>query len=189
MTFRAPVRELAFALRAAGHDELVAQAFPDLDQATIEAVLEAAGTFAGEVLAPLNRVGDLERARYANGAVTAAPGFAQAYRDYAAGGWTSLSADPEHGGQGLPKALDLAVFEMMNAANVAFTLCPMLSQAAVEALTLHGTARQKALVLPKLVSGEWTGAMALTEPQAGSDLAAVAMRAQSDGQGGYQLNG
>jgi alkylation response protein AidB-like acyl-CoA dehydrogenase len=189
MTFRAPVRELAFALKAAGHDELVAQAFPELDQATVRAVLEAAGAFAGEVLAPLNRIGDVERARYANGAVTAAPGFAQAYRDYAAGGWTSLSADPQHGGQGLPKALDLAVFEMMNAANVAFTLCPMLTQAAVEALTLHGSPRQKALVLPRLVSGQWTGAMALTEPQAGSDLAAVATRAAPDGQGGYRLNG
>jgi alkylation response protein AidB-like acyl-CoA dehydrogenase len=189
MTYRAPVREIAFALQAAGHSQLMARAFPDLDEATAAAVLEAAGGFAADVLAPLNRIGDREGARYANGAVTAAPGFAQAYRDYAAGGWTSLSADPAHGGQGLPKALDLAVFEMMNSANMAFSLCPMLSQAAVEALTLHGTERQKALVLPRLVSGEWTGAMALTEPQAGSDLAAVAARARPDGQGGYRLDG
>ncbi|HEY3697571.1 acyl-CoA dehydrogenase [Phenylobacterium sp.] len=189
MPYSAPVRDLAFALQAAGHSDLLARAFPDLDDATVAAVLEAAGSFAAEVLAPLNRTGDQIGARYADGAVTAAPGFAQAYRDYVAGGWTSLSADPAHGGQGLPKALDLAVFEMMNSANMAFTLCPMLTQAAVEALTLHGTPRQKALVLPKLVSGEWTGAMNLTEPQAGSDLAAVATRAAPDSQGGYRLDG
>jgi len=189
MTFRAPVRDLAFALSAVGHDALIARAYPDLDAETVAAVLEAAGAFATDVLAPLNRRGDIEGARYENGAVTAAPGFADAYRAFVADGWNSLSAAPEHGGQGLSKAMELAVFEMVHAANMAFGLCPMLTQGAIEALVLHGTERQKRLILPKLVSGEWPGCMVLTEPQAGSDLAALTTRAEPDGQGGYRLYG
>jgi len=189
MTFRAPVRDLAFALKTVGHPELLARAYPDLDADTVQAVLEAAAAFADNELAPLNRKGDLEGARYENGAVTAAPGFADAYRHFVEQGWNSLSADPEYGGQGLSKAMELAVFEMVHAANMAFGLCPMLTQAAIEALTQHGTERQKRLVLPKLVSGEWTGAMCLTEPQAGSDLAALTSIARPDGQGGYRLTG
>jgi alkylation response protein AidB-like acyl-CoA dehydrogenase len=189
MTFRAPVRDLAFALSAVGHDALIARAYPDLDRDTVGAVLEAAGAFASDVLAPLNRIGDTQGARYANGAVTAAPGFAEAYRAFVADGWNSLSAAPEHGGQGLSKAMELAVFEMVHAANMAFGLCPMLTQGAIEALALHGTERQKRLVLPKLVSGEWPGAMVLTEPQAGSDLAQLTTRADPDGRGGYRLTG
>ncbi len=189
MTFRAPVRDLAFALSTVGHDALIARAYPDLDADTVAAVLEAAGAFTTDVLAPLNRVGDTEGARYANGAVTAAPGFADAYRAFVADGWNSLSAAPEHGGQGLSKAMELAVFEMVHAANMAFGLCPMLTQGAIEALALHGTERQKRLVLPKLVSGEWPGAMVLTEPQAGSDLAQLTTRADPDGSGGYRLSG
>ncbi len=189
MTFRAPVRDLAFALSTVGHDALIARAYPDLDADTVAAVLEAAGSFTTDVLAPLNRKGDMEGARYANGAVTAVPGFADAYRAFVADGWNSLSADPAHGGQGLSKAMELAVFEMVHAANMAFGLCPMLTQAAIEALAQHGTERQKRLVLPKLVSGEWTGAMCLTEPQAGSDLAALTTVARPDGNGGYTLHG
>src|SRR6185436_20034890 len=131
----------------------------------------------------------LEGARYENGRVTAAPGFADAYRHFVEQGWNSLSADPEHGGQGLSKAMELAVFEMVHAANMAFGLCPMLTQGAIEALTLHGSERQKRLVLPRLVSGEWTGAMNLTEPQAGTDLAALTTKAEPDGAGGYRLTG
>jgi alkylation response protein AidB-like acyl-CoA dehydrogenase len=189
MTFRAPVRDLAFALKTVGHPELLARAYPDLDDDTVQAVLEAAASFADNELAPLNRKGDLEGARYENGTVTAAPGFADAYRHFVEQGWNSLSADPEHGGQGLSKAMELAVFEMVHAANMAFGLCPMLTQGAIEALALHGTERQKRLVLPKMVSGEWTGAMVLTEPQAGSDLAALTTRADPDGNGGYRLTG
>ena len=189
MTFRAPVRDLAFALKTVGHSALLERAFPDLDEDTVMAVLEAAGAFAESELAPLNRRGDIEGARYENGRVTAVPGFADAYRAFAAGGWNSLSADPAHGGQGLSKALELSVFEMVHAANMAFGLCPMLTQAAIEALVQHGTERQKRLVLPKLVSGEWTGTMNLTEPQAGSDLAALTTRAEPDGSGGYRLSG
>ncbi|MBX3485812.1 acyl-CoA dehydrogenase [Phenylobacterium sp.] len=189
MTFRAPIRDLAFALKTVGHPELIARAWPDLDDDTVQAVLEAAGAFADHELAPLNRRGDLEGARYENGVVTAAPGFADAYRRFVEQGWNSLSADPEHGGQGLTKAMELAVFEMVHAANMAFGLCPMLTQAAIEALAQHGTERQKRLVLPKLVSGEWTGAMCLTEPQAGSDLAALTAIARPDGNGGWRLSG
>ena len=189
MTFRAPVRDLAFALRTVGHPELLARAYRDLDAGTVQAVLEAAAAFAEGELAPLNRKGDLEGARYENGRVTAAPGFADAYRRFVEQGWNSLSADPQHGGQGLSKAMELAVFEMIQAANMAFGLCPMLTQAAIEALALHGTERQKRLILPRMVSGEWTGAMVLTEPQAGSDLAALTTRAEPDGRGGYRLTG
>ena len=189
MTFRAPVKDLALALQTAGHPALVSSAFHELDEDTIAAVLEAAAAFTEEQLAPLNRVGDQVGARYENGKVTAAPGFADAYQAFVAGGWNSLSADPELGGQGLTKAMELAVFEMVHASNMAFGLCPMLTQGAIEALALHGTERQKALVLPKLVSGEWTGTMNLTEPQAGSDLAAVTTRAEPDGNGGYRLHG
>jgi alkylation response protein AidB-like acyl-CoA dehydrogenase len=189
MTFRAQVRDLAFSLKCVGHDALIARAYPELDAETVAQVLEAAGAFATDVLAPLNRKGDLQGARYENGVVTAAPGFAEAYRAFVADGWNSLSAPTEYGGQGLSKAMELAVFEMVHAANMAFGLCPMLTQGAIEALSLHGNERQKQLVLPKLVSGEWSGAMCLTEPQAGSDLAALTSIARPDGNGGYRLSG
>ncbi len=188
MTYRPPLRDLAAALGAAGYDRLAAVC-PDADADTAAAIFEAAGEFAAGVIAPLNRQGDQQGARYANGAVTAAPGFADAYRQFVAGGWNSLSADPAFGGQGLPKTLEIGVFEMIQAASLAFGLCPMLTQGAIEALAAHGTDRQKALYLPKLVSGEWTGTMNLTEPQAGSDLAALTTRAEPDGEGGYCLTG
>ena len=190
MGFRAPVRDIAFALKIAGLDHLLASgAFPDLDSDICLQVLTAAGSFAEEVLAPLNRVGDTEGARFENGRVFAAPGFADAYRQYIAGGWTSLAAAPDFGGQGLPRAIALAVFEMVTAANMGFGLCPMLSEAGIELLTAHGTPRQKQVYLPKLVSGEWTGTMNLTEPQAGSDLGADRTRAEPDGDGGYRITG
>ncbi len=189
MTFRAPLRSLALALQTAGHPALIGQAFADLDQDTVSAVLESAGAFAENELAPLNRQGDKIGARYENGKVTGAPGFAEAYKAFVAQGWNSLSADPEFGGQGLTKAMELAVFEMIHAANMAFGLCPMLTQGAIEALALHGNERQKRLILPKLVSGEWTGTMNLTEPQAGTDLASVTTRAEPDGKGGYRIYG
>jgi alkylation response protein AidB-like acyl-CoA dehydrogenase len=189
MTYKAPVRDLLFALDAAADFGKLAALFPGSDGETVNAVLEAAGAFAGDVLAPLNRSGDVAGARIENGAVRAAPGFGDAYRQFAQGGWNGLSADPAHGGQGLPKALEVAVFEMVQAANMAFGLCPMLTLAAIEALAGRGTERQQALYLPPLVSGRWTGTMNLTEPQAGSDLGAIAMRAQPDGAGGYALTG
>ena len=183
MGFRAPVRDIAFALNeVAGLNALLAAgAFPDFDSETCLQILTAAGEFAGDVLAPLNRSGDLEGARFENGRVFAPSGFAEAYRRYAEGGWTALAAPEEFGGQGLPRAVALAVFEMVHAANMSFGLCPMLSEAAIHLLTTHGSARQKQLYLPKLVSGAWTGTMNLTEAQAGSDLALIRTRAERDG--------
>ncbi|HYD45412.1 MAG TPA: acyl-CoA dehydrogenase family protein, partial [Phenylobacterium sp.] len=186
MSFTPPLRDLALSLRAAGFEAVLGQ---DLDWETSQQVLAAAGEFMAGELAPLNRVGDQKGARFENGQVIAAPGFTDAYRRFVEAGWNSLSADPEHGGQGLPKTLELAVFEMAHAANMAFTLCPMLTQAAIEAVAAFGDERQKSVFLPKLVSGEWPGAMVLTEPQAGSDLAAVSARAEPDGEGGYRLSG
>ena len=191
MTYRAPVRDLAFSLTAiAGIDQVAATgAYPDYDADVLGAVLEAAGQFAEGVLAPLNRPGDLAGAKYANGSVTAAPGFADAYRQFAEGGWTGLTASVEAGGQALPKALELAAYETIQSANMAFALCPMLSLAAIEALEQVGTEHQKTTYLPKLVSGEWTGAMVLTEPGAGSDLGSLTSTATPNGDGTYALNG
>ncbi|WP_332639864.1 acyl-CoA dehydrogenase [Brevundimonas sp.] len=191
MTYRAPVRDIAFALQAvAGIDQVAATgAFPDYDTDVLGAVLEAAAQFSEGVLAPLNRIGDQKGSTYANGSVTAAPGFADAYRQFAAGGWTGLSAPAHAGGQQLPKALELAAYETVHAANMAFGLCPMLSLAAIEALEAHGTPSQKEIYLSKLVSGEWTGAMVLTEPQAGSDLGALTATATPNGDGTWALNG
>ncbi len=191
MSYRAPVRDIAFALDAvAGIGQVAATgAFPDYDADVASAVLDAAGQFSEEVLAPLNRPGDLAGAKYANGAVTAAPGFVDAYQQFAAGGWTSLTASVEAGGQALPKALELAAYETVHAANMAFGLCPMLSLASIEALEQVGNEHQKATYLPKLVSGEWTGAMVLTEPHAGSDLGALTATAVPNGDGAYALTG
>ncbi|MBX3476398.1 MAG: acyl-CoA dehydrogenase [Brevundimonas sp.] len=190
MTYRAPLRDIAFALRSvAGADALVGQAFPDFDGDVLNAVLEAAGQFSEGVLAPLNRIGDQKGATYANGAVTAAPGFADAYRQFVEGGWTGLAASTHAGGQGLPKALELAAYETVHAANMAFGLCPMLSLAAIEALEAVGSESQKQTWLPRLVSGEWTGAMVLTEPHAGTDLGALTATATPNGDGTYALNG
>ena len=191
MSYRAPVRDLAFTLQSiAGVGDVAATgAFPDYDADVAGAVLEAAGQFSEEVLAPLNRIGDQKGSVYANGAVTAAPGFADAYRQFAAGGWTGLSASAEAGGQALPKALELAAYETVHSANMAFGLCPMLSLASIEALDQVGTEAQKAKYLTRLVSGEWTGAMVLTEPGAGSDLGALTATATPNGDGTYALNG
>ncbi len=191
MTFRAPVRDLLFCLhQIVDVDRLMRlDAFSDLDAETLAAVLDGAGALASDVLAPLNRGGDQVGATYQNGKVTAAPGFADAYKAFSEGGWGSLAADPAFGGQGLPKVVELAAFEMMHAANMAFSLCPMLTQGAVEAIHTHGTDRQKALFLPKMIAGTWTGAMNLTEPQSGSDLGGLRTRAEPDGDGGYRLYG
>ena len=191
MPYRAPVRDLIFCLNAVVGLRSVSglDAFGHLDDETLSAILEGGGALASDVLAPLNASGDKAGATYANGKVTAAPGFAAAYKAFAEGGWTSLAADPAFGGQGLPKAVELATSEFMHAANMAFALCPMLTQGAIEAIHAHGTDRQKALFLPKMIAGEWTGAMNLTEPQAGSDLGALTTRAEPDSQGLYRLYG
>jgi acyl-CoA dehydrogenase len=191
MTYQAPLRDIRFVLEElVGLDRIAAlkgceEVSPDL----VHAVLEEAARFAQDVLAPLNWPGDRQGARWDNGVVRTADGFAAAYQRFIEGGWNALSCDPEHGGQGLPAVVAAAVEEMWHAANMAFGLCPILTRGAIEALTLTGTGAQKSLYLPKMIEGRWTGTMNLTEPQAGSDLAAVRTRATPDGQGRYRIQG
>jgi 3-(methylthio)propanoyl-CoA dehydrogenase len=189
--YSAPLAEMRFALGAiAGLSEIAA--LPSYEAAaspeTVDAILTEAAKFAGEVLAPLNPIGDRERSRLENGAVRTPTGFKAAYDGFVAGGWSALALPEEHGGQGLPLALGVAVLEMWTSANLAFSLCPILTQATAELLIAHGTDEQRRLYLDKLICGEWTGTMNLTEPQAGSDLGAVRMRAIKEGDH-YRLTG
>ncbi|MFC6788716.1 acyl-CoA dehydrogenase [Methylobacterium komagatae] len=182
MSYRAPVSEMLFTLRhVSGLDGV------DPDDA--EAILNEAGRIAGDVLAPLNRVGDKHGTQFLDGTVTTPPGWREAYATFTSGGWNGLSADPDHGGQGLPKAIDAACTEMWSAANLSFGLCPLLTQGGIEALAAHGSEDLKARYLEKLVSGEWPATMNLTEPQAGSDLALLRSRAEAVGDGSYRITG
>ncbi|NTV10436.1 MAG: acyl-CoA dehydrogenase, partial [Zoogloea sp.] len=189
--YNAPIRDMQFVLRELAGLEDVA-ALPGCDEAdpdVVDAILEEAGKFAGGVLAPLNWSGDQEGARWDDGKVFTATGWKDAYKQFCEGGWSMLAAEPEFGGQGLPKLVSTAVMEMWKAANMSFSLCPMLTNGAIEALLLRGSDEQKAMYLPKMVSGEWTGTMNLTEPQAGSDLAAVRTRAVPQEDGTYRVFG
>lgn len=189
--YRAPLQDIRFVLRELASLEQIA-ALPGCEEATpdvVDAILDEAAKFAGEVLSPLNVIGDREGARWNDKRVTTAPGFAEAYRQFVDNGWNGLACDPDFGGQGLPLLVGTAVNEMWKAANHAFSLCPMLTQGAIEALNVAGSDAQKQEYLPKLVSGEWTGTMNLTEPQAGSDLAAVRTRAEPQADGSYKLFG
>jgi acyl-CoA dehydrogenase len=191
MSYAAPVKDILFAMRhVAGLAKGQADGtYADLDDETAEAILEEAARFAEERLAPLNWPGDRAGAKLADGAVTTAPGFKDAYRDWAAAGWLALPAKEEFGGQGLPILLNSACTEIWNAANLAFALNPLLTMGAIEALTAHGSKELQERYLAKLVSGEWTGTMNLTEPQAGSDLAALRTRAERNGDGTYRIAG
>jgi 3-(methylthio)propanoyl-CoA dehydrogenase len=178
----APLRDMKFVIEELSDLDGV-RALPGLEEATpdlVDAVLVEAGKFATNILSPINHSGDMHGARHEDGEVVTAPGWKEAYRAFVDGGWASLSFDPQFGGQGLPWLVSTAVQEMQKSANLAFGLCPMLTQAAVEAITHHGSDAQKAVYLEKLVSGEWTGTMNLTEPQAGSDLAAVKTMAEPE---------
>jgi acyl-CoA dehydrogenase len=191
MPFAAPVPEYRFLLgRVLGYDsilssDLYAEAGPE----TVEAILNEAARLCADVMAPLNRSGDLTPARLDNGVVRTPPGFADGYRAIAEGGWISLSASPDYGGMGLPVALATAVNEMMSGANLSLQLCPLLTQGQIEALEHHASDEIKALYLPKLISGEWTGTMNLTEPQAGSDVGALRSRAEPLGDGSFAVTG
>jgi butyryl-CoA dehydrogenase len=191
MSYAAPVKDIAFAMKhVAGLAKGQADGtYADLDDETAEAVLEEAARFAEERLAPLNWPGDRAGAKIENGKVRTAPGFKEAYRDWAAAGWLALPAQEDFGGQGLPILLNSACTEIWNAANLAFALNPLLTMGAIEALTAHGTKELQERYLAKLVSGEWTGTMNLTEPQAGSDLAALRTRAERQGDGTYRITG
>ena len=189
--YRAPIRDMQFVLKAlAGLDE-VAQ-LPGCEEASadvVDAVLEEAAKFAEGVLSPLNSAGDREGAHFQDGQVTMPKGFKEAYKLFAESGWTALSSDPEWGGQGLPKLVATPVSEMWKSANHAFSLCPLLTGGAIDALVLSGSDKLKATYLEKMVTGQWTGTMNLTEPGAGSDLAAVRTRAEPQADGSYKIFG
>ena len=191
MAYDAPVEDMAFALRAvAGLSKLEGlPGFEMYDPELIAPILEEAGKLARDVLAPLNPVGDAQGNRLETDGVKTAPGYPEAYATFREGGWMGLSAPEEWGGQGLPRAVALAVMEMFHGANMAFSLCPMLSFGAIEALLAHGTDAQKQAYLPNLVAGNWTGTMNLTEPQAGSDVGALKTKAVPNEDGSYAISG
>jgi alkylation response protein AidB-like acyl-CoA dehydrogenase len=189
--YQAPLADMQFVLRELVDHALLAR-LPGFEDATLElgeAVLEEAAKFAGGVLSPLNRVGDREGVRWSDTEVATASGWKRAYGQFVEDGWSALACPREFGGQNLPRAVSALVEEMWNGANMAFTLCPMLTRGAIEAIHLKGSQHLKETYLPKMVSGEWSGTMNLTEPQAGSDLAAVRTRAEPIGGGRYKLDG
>jgi alkylation response protein AidB-like acyl-CoA dehydrogenase len=190
--YHAPLKEMRFVLTELAGLEQVSK-LPGFEEAApdvVMAILDEAAKFANEVLDPLNVVGDREGARRLDdGSVRTPSGFKDAYKQYCANGWNGLTKNPDFGGQGLPQLVSTAVEEMWHAANLAFDLCPMLTQGAIEAIELVGTEEQKQRFLPKLVSGEWAGTMNLTEAQAGSDLAAVRTRAVPQPDGSFKLYG
>jgi acyl-CoA dehydrogenase len=186
----APLRDMQFAIKELGGLAAVG-GLPGCEELTpdlVDAVLEEAGKFASGVLSPLNWPGDRQGCRVENGVVTTPEGFRHAYKQFCEGGWPALGGDPEYGGQGLPHLISGMVSEIWNGANMSFCLCPMLTNGAVTAVKRHGSDAQKQLYLPKMISGEWTGTMNLTEPQAGSDLSAVRTRAVPEGDH-YRIHG
>ena len=191
-TYSAPLDNIAFALHhIAGLDELAQlPAWSDVGLDHTEDLLAEAGRLASEVIAPINRLGDQVGSVLDNdGNVVTPDGFRSAYQQYINSGWTAVSADPEFGGAGFPLVVDVAIQEMFTSANMAFSLCPMLSQSAIGAIGTHGNPNQKHRWLPSLISGAWTGTMLLTEPQAGSDVGALTTRAERQSDGSYRLWG
>src|SRR4249920_1777545 len=191
MTYRAPINDILLALNhGAGLKAAVAAGhYGDFDGDITQAVLEEAGKFASDVLAPLNRVGDEHGIKLEGGVVTTAPGWPDAYQRWAAAGWNAVSGPEAFGGQGLPLAINAACTEIWSASNIAFGLCPLLTLSAIEALDAHGSGELKKIYLEKLVSGQWTGTMQLTESQAGSDVGALRTRAERAGDGSYRITG
>ncbi len=190
-TYRAPLEEMLFVLRQlAGIDELAALPdFADAGYDTARAVLEECAKFNEGVVAPLNRSGDLQPATLENGEVKTSPGFAEAFRGFVEGGWQGVQHPEQFGGQGLPKVVATPCIEMLNSANLSFALCPLLTDGAIEALLTAGSPAQQQLYVPNLISGDWTGTMNLTEPQAGSDLALVRTKAVPQPDGSYRIFG
>ncbi|HEY8064182.1 MAG TPA: acyl-CoA dehydrogenase [Methylosinus sp.] len=191
MSYRAPVDDLLFAMRRAAGAAAFEPGglYADLDAATAAATLEQAAKFAETALLPLDPIGDREGVTFAAGAVATATGWREAYALWVEGGWNALAAPPAHGGMGLPLLLAAACTEIWNAANIAFALCPLLGQGAIEAMEIHASEALKSAYLPKMISGEWTATMTLTEPQSGSDLAHLRTRAERAGDGSYRLFG
>ena len=191
MTYQAPLADMTFALKygAALAPALEEGFFGDLTMDDVEAVLAEAGRIAGEVIAPLNRIGDTVGTTFRDGVVTTAPGWKEAYTAWRTGGWAGVVAPSEWGGQGLPQVLNAACVEMWNAASMAFAVGPLVGMSAIDALTAHGSDELKRRYLKKLVSGEWIATMQLTEPQAGSDVGALRTRAERAGNGTYRITG
>src|SRR5688572_18586188 len=191
MSYRAPVKDMLFDIRHLAGIDQIAQ-LPGFEEAgfdTAQAVLEECAKFNEGVVAPLNVEGDRNPSSWKDGQVTTTPGFKQAYKQYAEGGWQGLQHPTDFGGQGLPKTIGAACGEMLNSANLSFALCPLLTDGAIEALLTAGSDQLKSVYLEKLVTGEWTGTMNLTEPQAGSDLALVRSRAEPQPDGTYKVFG
>ncbi|WGJ14997.1 acyl-CoA dehydrogenase [Methylocapsa sp. D3K7] len=191
MTYRAPVADILFSMVHEVGIDLAHKdgVYADLAEGFAEATLTESGKFAENILAPLNRIGDQHGAKLNASKVTAAPGFAEAYRRWTAGGWNAITGPSSYGGTDLPVLLNTACIEIWNAANMAFSLCPLLTLGAIEAMQSHATEALKTLYLGKLVSGEWAGTMNLTEPQAGSDLGGLKTRAERQPDGTYKLVG
>ncbi len=191
MSYRAPLDDILFTMtHAAGLKEgLENGVYEDLADGLAATILGEAGTFAEDILDPINRAGDQHGARLVNGEVVTAPGWKEAYAKWREGGWTGLAAGQEFGGMGLPHLLHSACFEMWTGANMAFSLAPCLSFGAIDALSAHGSPRLREIWLPRIVSGEWPATMNLTEPQAGSDLSALRARAERGADGSYRVSG
>jgi len=191
MPYEAPVNDILAALKgAAGLDALIADGvLGELDEDTIVAILAEAGKFSSEVLEPLNSTGDRAGVKLEDGVVTTPAGYKQAYRQFAEAGWTALPCEEAYGGQGLPTTVAMAVCELWNSANLAFGVCPLLTNGAIDSLHTAGSDALKDTYLPKMVSGEWTGTMNLTEPQAGSDLNAIKAKAVPQDDGTYLVSG
>src|SRR6202048_969852 len=191
MTYRAPINDILLALNHGAGLQAAVQAghYGDFDADITAAVLEEAGRFAADVLAPLNRIGDENGIRLTDHKVTTAPGCPDAYRRWTEAGWNAVSGPEAFGGQGLPLAINAACTEIWSASNIAFGLCPLLTLSAIEALDAHGSDELKKIYLEKLVSGQWTGTMQLTEPQAGSDVGALRARAARARDGSYRIKG
>ncbi|WP_166262154.1 acyl-CoA dehydrogenase [Marinobacter salicampi] len=189
--YRVPTREMAFTLKhVAGFSEMAkACGYEDASDDLVAAILEEAAKFSSSAIAPTNAIGDRTGVRLdGDHKVTTPSGFREVYQQYAEGGWAGLQFDPEFGGQGLPFSLAIPVQEMWHAANMAWGLCPLLSQGAVEAISLNASGALKQMLLPKMISGEWTGTMNLTEPQSGSDLSGIRTQAWPDGDA-YRIKG
>jgi 3-(methylthio)propanoyl-CoA dehydrogenase len=191
MTYKAPIKDMLFNMEHVANLPALTHipAFEEAGMETAQAVLEECAKLNEGVIAPLNWEGDKNPSFLKNGVVTTTPGFKEAFKQYAEGGWQGLQHPADFGGQGLPKTIGAACGEMLNAANLSFALCPLLTDGAIEALLTAGTPEQQALYIPKMISGEWTGTMNLTEPQAGSDLALVRTRAEPQPDGSYKIFG
>jgi 3-(methylthio)propanoyl-CoA dehydrogenase len=191
MGYEAPLREMRFVLEELAGLKAVQQlaAFEEASDDTVDAVLQECAKLTSQVIAPLNATGDRQPSAWADGAVTMSPGFRAAFRSFAEGGWQGLQHATRFGGQGLPKLVATPCHEMLQAANLSFALCPLLTDGTIEALMTAGTERQQSVYVPRMIDGTWTGTMNLTEPQAGSDLAQVRTRAELQPDGSYRMFG